>query len=120
MTLRDAGRNWFAGCRSLWSYDNIPGYRRLSWPQRKRLDHLVALALLRTANFWRGAFAVAVAVVLAHVVAWRFDLDAAPRELLRACPILLSLPWLLAARRQKIREYLRIRELPHRHAGRNM
>ncbi len=118
MSLRDLAADWVAGCRHLLIYDNIPGYRRLRWRERKRLDHAATVAIVTSSSFRRGAFGVAVATVLMYVVTWRFDLVAAPRDLLRMSPTLLSLPWLVSARRREIRALLRFRETPHRQAAR--
>lgn len=118
MSLRDLAADWFAGCRHLLSYDNIPGYRRLRWRERKRLDHAATFAILTSPSVWRGVFWVAVITVLMYVVTWRFDLVAAPRDLLRASPTLLSLPWLVSARRREIRTLLRFRDAPHRQTTR--
>jgi hypothetical protein len=114
MSLRDLAADWLFGCRYLLTYGDIPGYRRLPWREKKRLDHAAAFAILRSTGFWRGAFGVAAATVLMYAVTWRFDLVAAPRDLLRVSPTLLSLPWLMVARRREIRMLLHFREMPHR------
>lgn len=117
MSIRDFAADWANGCRHLLSYDNIAGYRRLSWRERKRIDGEAALAILFSPAFRRGAFAVAAATVAMYAIGWRFDLGGAPRDLLRIGPMLLSLPWLISARRRMIRALLRFREMPHRQSG---
>ena len=76
--------------------------------------------LLRSPSFWRGAFWIGVMNVTMHVLAWRYDLAGAARDLLRALPLLIAFPWLLSARRRYIRTLLRNRDLAHRQAGGDM
>lgn len=114
MTPRTIAADWLDGCRHLLDFDDIPAYRRLSWWRRRCVDGRVALDTVAAPGFPRAAFWVAVATCVAHVVTWRFDLVAAPRDLLRAAPILLSIPWLVTVRRRRIRALLRFREAPHR------
>ena len=106
--------DFVAGCRHLLDYDNIPVYRRLPFRQRRRIDWLALRALLGSREFWRGAFRVAVATFVAHILSWEFDLVGARRDVLRAIPILAWLPWLVMTRRRNIRALSCFRETPHR------
>jgi hypothetical protein len=112
--MRDIIASWVSGCRYLLTYDNLPGYRRLSWLDRKRVDIAAAFILFRSRAFLRGAFYTSVAMVVAYVVTWRYDMYGAGRDLLRVAPILLSLPWIATARRKHILSILRFRDLIHR------
>jgi len=103
---------WRVVCRQL-TYDRIPGYRRLSWSERKRLDHAVACHLLGRRAFWRSVFGIAVATVLMYVVTWENDSVGARRDLLRALPLMASFPALAASRRKIIRALLRNRDADH-------
>ncbi|MFQ5636109.1 MAG: hypothetical protein ACE5G3_12370 [Gammaproteobacteria bacterium] len=114
MTLRNLFADWLDGCRHLLAYDRSPRYRRLPWIDRKLIDHRVAAGLLCSAPFRRALFLVCAATVGMHVIAWRLDLVGAPRDLLRAVPLMLSIPWLASARRRRILALLRFRETPHR------
>lgn len=120
MSMRDIIASWMSGCRYLLTYDNLPGYRRLSWPDRKRVDIAAAFTLFRSRAFLRGAFYTSVAVVVAYVVTWRYDMHGAGRDLLRVAPILFSLPWIATARRKHILSILRFRDLIHRHVPRDV
>lgn len=114
MRLRDIIGGWLSGCRYLLTYDNLPGYGRLSWLDRKRVDIAAAFTLLRSREFQRGVFCVSVATVVAHLFTWRHDMHGAGRDLLRVAPILLSLPWIATARRNCVLSILRFRDLIHR------
>ncbi|MBT8440909.1 MAG: hypothetical protein KJO76_00880 [Gammaproteobacteria bacterium] len=118
--MRDMIGDWLSGCRYLLTYDNLPGYRRLSWRDRKRVDIAATFTLLRSRTFLRGALCVAIAVAIAHILTWRYDMYGARRDLLRVAPILLSLPWLATARRKHVASTLRFRDLIHRHATRDV
>ena len=112
--MRDIIAGWTSGCRYLLTYDNLPGYRRLSWLDRKRVDIVVVVTLLRSRAFLRGAFCIGVATVVAYIVTWRCDMYGAGRDLLRVAPILFSLPWIAMARRKYVASILRFRDLIHR------
>lgn len=120
MRLRNVATSWLDGCRYLAAYDKIPGYRRLPWLARKRLDHQAVAMLLRSPLFWRAVFAIGGANVAMHVLAWHLDLNGAARDLLRALPLLVAFPWLVFARRGFIEALLRNRDTAHRQAGRDM
>lgn len=117
MCLLKLGGTWLDGCRQLAAYDENPAYRRLSWLQRKRLDHRVVVILLATQSFWRATFFVAVATVCMHVITWHLDLTGAPRDALRSLPLLAAFPILAGARKRILRSQLRNREVPHRQVG---
>jgi hypothetical protein len=112
--MRDIIASWVSGCRYLLTYDNLPGYRRLSWLDRKRVDIAVVFTLLRSRVFLRGVFYIGVATVVAYVVTWSYDMHGAGRDLLRVAPILFSLPWIATARRKYVASILRFRDLIHR------
>ena len=87
MSLRILATNWVDGCRLLITYQDVPGYRRLSWYERKRLDHLVAAAIFCSKPFWHGAFALAVVVFGMHVVVWCNDLAGPVADVIRGVPV---------------------------------
>jgi len=120
MRLPSVARSWIGGCRCLAAYDNIPGYRRLRWLERKRLDCQAIAMLPRSRSFWRGVVWIGVANLAMHSLAWHLDLVGAARDLLRALPFLLVFPWLASARLACMRTLLRNRDLAHRQVGRNM
>ena len=120
MRLRDVATSWLDGCRYLAAYDKIPGYRGLPWLARRRLDHQAVAKLLRSPLFWRAAFSIGVVNVAMHVLAWHLDLAGAARDLLRALPFLIALPWLAFVRRGFIEALLRNRDTAHRQVDRNM
>jgi len=120
MRFQDIARSWLDGCRLLAAYDKIPGYRRMRWLERKRLDCQAVAMLLRSPLFWRSAFWIGVANLAIHSLAWHLDLAGAARDLLRAMPLLLAFPWLMSARRDRIRRLLRNRDLAHRQLGPDM
>lgn len=117
MTIRIVIRDWLDGCRDLLAYHRIPGYRRLSLLERKRLDLRFVLLLILSHSFWRGVFAVGVATTLIHVLIWRNEIGAPYGDVLRTLPILFFLPWIMSARRKKIVSQIRFRfrETAHRH-----
>ena len=114
--VRKSTCTWKDGCRYLLTYDRIPGYTRMPWIERKRIDHQAACALLFTSAFRRAVFWVGVMTVLMHVLAWHLDLQGAMRDMLRASPLLFSFPWVASARRRKILALLSIRDKAHRQA----
>jgi len=113
-------RIWLDHYSRLAAYDRVPGYRRLSWRERKRLDHAVVVMLICAPSFWRAVFWVGVMTVLMYVVSWQRDLVGAPRDLLRALPLISTFPALAAARRRNLRTLLHNRDgdhgQPSRHA----
>ena len=117
--LRESALAWKDGCRHLLAYDNIPGYQRLSWIGRKRIDHQAAIAILFSPAFWRAAFLVGVMTMAMHVLTWHLDLTGAMRDLFRALPLLLSMPWVASARRKKVFALLDFRDRAHRQTGRD-
>jgi hypothetical protein len=110
-------RSWLEGCRHLLTYDNFPGYRRLAWIERKRIDIAAATSLVCSKLFWRGAFWAAAATLLMHLLTWRYDLVGARRDMLRAIPLLVCLPLVAHARQKCVRMLLRFRDMPHRQSG---
>jgi len=119
MAIRVVVQNWLHGCRDLLAYDRIPGYRRLPWLERKRLDLRFILSLILSHSFWRGAFGVGVASTLVHVLIWRADIGAPQADMLRTVPIFFSVPWIMSARRKKIVLLIRFREAAHRQTRRD-
>jgi hypothetical protein len=119
MTIPNVVQDWLRGCGDLLAYDRIPGYRRLPWFERKRLDLRFILSLILSHSFWRGAFGVGVASTLVHVLIWRTDIDAPQADLLRTLPVFLPVPWIMSARRKKIVSLLRFRETAHRQTRRD-
>ena len=114
MEIPAAIQRWLDGCRCLLDYDRIPGYRRLSWFERKRLDIRFSLSLILSHSFWRGLFAVGVSSILVHVLIWRADIGPPYADLLRIAPILFPVPLIMSARRKKIVSLIRFRETAHR------
>ena len=108
-------RNWLDRCVRLVAYDRIPGYRRLSWCERKRTDHAAIVMLMYAPAFWRAVFCGGVMTALMYVASWQMDLIGAPRDLLRALPLMAMFPVLVAARRKKIRALLCKRDTDHGH-----
>jgi len=99
--------DWLKAWAEIVNYTEIPGYRRLSWPARKKLDHQALWLAVRSATFWRAALVVLAAVLLAHILTWRFDLIGWQRDLLRCLPIVLAAPGMAAMRRRLIEQLLR-------------
>jgi hypothetical protein len=100
-------RNGFRACAEILNYEDIPGYSELSWAARKKLDHQALCAAVCSATFWRAVFVVLAAVLLAHILCWRFDLTGWQRDLLRAVPIVLVAPGFAAMRRRLIEKLLK-------------
>jgi hypothetical protein len=115
MCLRNYIIRWRHGVADLFTYHQVPGYRRLNWLAQKRLDFRVIGCALRSAGFWRAVLGLAVATVLAQWLSWRFDLEGAARDICRASPILLFAPWMAGARKRHIVSMLRFRDASHRH-----
>ena len=107
--------SWLGGCRDLLTYDNLPGYRRLSWRARKRADARAAWAILTSRACLRYVLWVGAATLAMYVLTWRLDFAGAGRDLLRAMPGLLSLPWVASSRRRQIASTFRFRDSLHRH-----
>ena len=99
-------RNWFKACGEIINYVDIPGYRRLSWPARKKLDHQALWMAVGSASFWCAALVVFAAILLAHILTWKFDLIGWQRDLLRCLPIVLAAPGMAAMRRRLIQQLL--------------
>ena len=97
---------WLKGWSELSGYDDVPGYRGLSWTARKKLDHLALWRGLCSEGFWRALFIVIVFCMIARILTWHWDLSGWPRDLLRSVPIMLALPWLAAARKRHIQSLL--------------
>jgi hypothetical protein len=97
---------WLAACRELTGYDGVPGYSRLRWRDRKRLDHLALWRGLRSSGFWRACIVVLNLCLVAQILCWQFDLAGWRHDLLKALPILLATPWLAAARKRHLRDLL--------------
>jgi hypothetical protein len=95
-------RIWVKSWAEILSYDEISGYSRLSWTERKRLDLTALCMAFCSASFWRAAFVVLAAVLLAHILSWRFDLIGWQRDLLRVLPMVLAAPGVAAKRRRLI------------------
>ncbi len=114
MGLRNTILRWLHGVADLFTYHQIPGYRRLTWLARKRLDVRVIGCALRSAGFWRAVFGLLVATVLAQSLSWHFDLQGAGRDVCRALPMIFFAPWLGAARKRHIVSMLRFRDASHR------
>lgn len=110
-------RSWLEGCRYLLTYDNFPGYRRLAWTERKRIDVAAVTSMVCSKSFWRGAFWAAAATLLMNLLTWRYDLVGARRDMLRAIPLLVCLPLVAHARQKHVRVLLRFRDMPHRQSG---
>lgn len=114
MGLKNYIISWLRGAVDLLTYDQIPGYRRLTWLARKRLDVRVIGCALRSAGFWRAAFGLVVATVLVKSLSWHFDLQGAGRDVCGALPIIFFAPWLGRARKRHIGTMLRFRDASHR------
>jgi len=119
MDARYYARIWLDACKRLVAYDRVPGYRRLSWWDRKGIEHAAFVKLLSAPSFWRAFFWVGVATALMYIVSWERDLVGAPRDLLRALPLSASFPALVAARRKNLRLLLLNRDADHGQASTN-
>lgn len=100
--------------------DVMARYRALGWIDRRRIDGLVAGLMLRSARFYGAALLLLVVQLLVLGCTWRWELAGWRRDLLRAAPALLALPWGIAVRRRAIGVILRTdgrnREEAHRHS----
>ena len=105
---------WLAAARELVGYDDVPGYRELSWWQRKKLNHLVLWRGICSEGFWRALFIVVALGLAALIICWRWDLTGWQRDILRSCPPLIALPWLAAARKRYLRALLVSEQRPAR------
>ena len=93
---------WLNGCCDLIYYNLVPGYQTCGWLERKRLDHAAFMSLFRSSRF-RSSLLLLVAVqmvVLSFV--WHWDLAGWRRDLLRAAPGLIVLPWFATARKNAL------------------
>ena len=119
MLIKRVVRSWLKGWHDLLFYGSIPGYESRGWLARKRLDHVALWRLFASVRF-RSAVLLLVAVqLLVLSLAWHWDLDGWRRDLLRAAPALLVLPWFATARKEAVRKMLRetnrsFREKAHR------
>ena len=95
------------GWRDLARYRRIPGYRNLSWIQRKRLDHLALWHALRAGWFWRILLWLFAGLELSWLLIWMLDLAGAARDLVRSLPFVAAIPALAAGRRREILKLVR-------------
>ncbi|MDP6413835.1 MAG: hypothetical protein QGG54_02165 [Gammaproteobacteria bacterium] len=92
-------QTWLNGWCDLVYYDQIPGYKACGWLVRKRLDHAAFVALFHSARF-RCAVLLLIAIqIIVLSLAWQWDLAGWRRDLFRAAPALVVLPWLATARK---------------------
>jgi hypothetical protein len=98
---------WLHACKDLFGYDDIPGYRRLHWLSRKKLDALALCRGVCKKGFWRAFSAVLFSDLLIHVSIWRHDLDGVSGDILRTLSPLLAMPWMAAARKRQLRALLK-------------
>jgi hypothetical protein len=103
MSIKSRFWAWAGAWRQVITYDDVPGYLELSWWRRKQLDHLVIWRGLGAEGFWRAAFFVVVIGLVTLIISWRLDLSGWRSDILRACPSLVALPWLAAARKRHLR-----------------
>ena len=106
MLNRNGFSAWFAACRELTGYDDVPGYHQLRWRSRKKLDHLALWRGLRSAGFWRACVVVLILGLVAQILCWHLDLTGWRRDLLKSLPVLFTMPWLAAARKRHLRDLL--------------
>jgi hypothetical protein len=109
MRIRESFLFWLSGWHDLASYDDVEGYRQLSWGRRKALDHRILWRGIRSEGFWRALFFVGALAVVCLAITWRLDLAGWQRDLLRCCPILTAIPWLAAARKRHLRALIKAR-----------
>ncbi len=106
MFIRRVVITWLAGWRDLFLYRLIPGYEARGWLVRKRLDHQALWALFRSTRFRCAVLSLVAVQLLALSLAWHWDLDGWHRDLLRAAPALMVLPWFATARKSAISSLL--------------
>ena len=106
MFHRNCIKTWLDACRELKGYADIPGYRQLSWFERKRLDLLIIWPAILSERFWRAAIFVLITSLIANIVCWKLDLTAWQRDLLRSLPVILTAPWIAACRKHHLRKIL--------------
>jgi len=85
---------------------SLPGYARLSWPARKRLDLAVLLLGLRHRGTWRGVLLVAAGLALAHGLRGYWSLHGPGWQLGQCLVVLAALPAMARARRRMLRQLL--------------
>jgi hypothetical protein len=106
MLIRKVVRAWLGGWYDLISYGSVSGYAACGWLERKRLDHAALWTLFCLTRF-RCVVLLLIAVQLIVLsLAWSWDLDGWRRDLFRAAPALLALPWLMTARKSAIKSIL--------------
>jgi len=99
MCIERVVRTWLVGWRDLFRYRLVPGYETCGWLERKRFDHQALRVLFRSLRF-RCALLLLIAVqLLVLSLAWHWDLAGWRRDLLRAAPALMVLPWFATARK---------------------
>jgi len=81
-------------------------YRDLGWIARRRVDARVVGRLLRSARFRRAGLVLVSVQLLVLGCAWHWDLTGWRRDLMRAAPALLAVPWGAAVRRRAIASIL--------------
>lgn len=103
-------RNWIRAWGRVPKYRDIPGYRRMSWTARKKLDCRAVCLAVRTGDFWRAVFIVLAGVLLANILGWQFDLTGWRRDLIRCLPVVMAAPGTATLRRRLIVQLLKGRE----------
>jgi len=107
MLIKTVIRTWLIGWRDLFRYGSVAGYAGRGWLARKRLDHAALWTLLQSRGFRCAAWSLVAVQLLVLSLAWQWDLDGWHRDLLRAAPALLVLPWVATARKVAIESLLR-------------
>ena len=107
MRIQRVVKVWLAGWYELLNYGSIPGYETYGWLERKRLDHVALWYLFGLARFRCAALSLIAVQLLVLSLTWHWDLYGWRRDLLRAAPALVVLPWCASARRFAIESMLR-------------
>jgi hypothetical protein len=111
MLIRKVVRAWLVGWYDLISYGSVSGYEACGWLERKCLDHAALWALFRSTRFRRVVLLLIAVQLLVLSLAWRWDLDGWRRDIFRAAPALLVLPWFMTARKGAIKSILQQQDL---------
>jgi len=106
MLIKKVLRTWLIGWCDLFHYGSVAGYEGCGWLARKRLDHAALWALFHSAGFRCAVLSLVAVQILVLSLAWHWDLDGWRRDLLRAAPALLVLPWFATARKVMIKSLL--------------
>ena len=106
MLIRKVLRAWLVGWYDLISYSSVSGYETCGWLERKRLDHAALWTLFCSTRFRRAALLLIAVQLIVLSLAWSWDLDGWRRDLFRAAPTLLVLPWFMTARKGAIKSIL--------------